>query len=47
MNDFLKSDKATSANKENILGVDLDMFGLGMLASALWGDVTNRSLQNL
>jgi hypothetical protein len=47
MNDLLKPHKAATANKKNILGVDLDMFGLGMLASALWGDVTNRSLKNL
>ena len=47
MDDLVQADKATTANKENILSVHLNMFGLGMFASALWGDVTNRSLKNL
>ena len=39
--------KSTTADKENIAGIDMNIILVGMLASSLGGDVPNSSLKKL
>ena len=44
--DVLHTDEGSTADKENLFGVDLDILLLRVLATALRGDVTNGSLED-
>ena len=47
LNDFFKTDESAAANEQNLLRVDLDVFLLRMLASALRRDIAGGAFQNL
>src|SRR4029450_7114812 len=47
LDDLVESDKGTAANKKNLLGVNLNVFLMRMLAAALRRNITGAALQNL
>ena len=44
--DFVETDKSATADEENLLGIDLDVFLMRMLAAALWRNVAGAALEN-
>src|SRR4029077_18939595 len=46
LNDLIQPNKRTAADEQNFLSVDLNVFLVRMLASALWRNVACRSFKN-
>src|SRR5690348_10584008 len=45
--DFVQADKRATADEQDFFGVDLDIFLVWMLASALWRNIAAATLQDL
>src|SRR6266540_4395968 len=46
LNNFVETDECTAANEKNFLGINLDVFLMRMLASALWRNIARAAFQN-
>ncbi len=47
LDDLVQSNECATTDEEDVLGIDLDVFLVRMLAATLWRDVADRPFQNL